>query len=137
MTYYSELPQDIFNCPLRRDLIYRLYDYRINLDKFTTKKTRNRAETHGSGRKMRKQKGMGAARMGDKRAPHLSKGGKAHGAKPKVYSYPLNAKIKLNALKSLFSAKLAEGKIKIVDTEAIEDGKTRIVASAFDSHLQD
>ena len=72
--------------------------------------------TVGSGKKMRKQKGMGAARMGDKRAPHLWKGGKAHGAKPKVYSYPLNAKIKINALKALFSAKMAEGKIKIVDS---------------------
>jgi len=63
--------------------------------------------THGSGRKMRKQKGMGAARMGDKRAPHLFKGGKVHGSKPTVYSYPLNAKIKINALKALLTAKLA------------------------------
>lgn len=110
------MPQDIFNVPLRRDLIYRLYDYRIKLDKFTTKVTRNRAMTFGSGAKMRKQKGMGAARMGDKRAPHLFKGGKVHGAKAKVYSYPLNAKIKINALKALLSAKMAEGKIKIVDT---------------------
>ena len=95
--------------------MYRLYDYRIKLDKFTTKQTRNRAMTHGSGRKMRKQKGSGQARMGDKRAPHLYKGGKVHGAKPKVYSYTLNAKIKINALKALLTAKLAEGKIKIVD----------------------
>ena len=56
---------------------------------------------------MRPQKGQGVARMGDKRAPHLFKGGKAHGAKPRVFSYPLNAKIKLNALKALLSAKLA------------------------------
>jgi large subunit ribosomal protein L4 len=80
---------------------------------------------------MRPQKGQGAARMGDKRAPHLWKGGKAHGAKPKVYSYPLNAKIKINALKALLSAKMAEGKIKIVDSEAIADGKTKIVNSIF------
>ena len=72
--------------------------------------------THGSGKKVRPQKGMGTARMGDRRAPHLYKGGKTHGAKPKVYSYPLNAKIKINALKALLSVKLAEGKIKIVDS---------------------
>lgn len=87
-------------------MVYRLYNYRINLDKFRTKTTRNRATTYGSGRKMRKQKGTGTARMGDKRAPHLRKGGKAHGAKPKVYSFPLNAKIKLNALKALLTGKL-------------------------------
>ena len=71
--------------------------------------------TAGSGKKMRKQKGLGAARMGDKRAPHLKKGGKAHGAKARVFSYPLNAKIKLKALYALLTAKLTEGKIKIVD----------------------
>lgn len=131
MSTYLELPQDIFNQPLRRDLIYRLYDFRIKLNKFTTKMTRNRAMTHGSGKKMRPQKGQGRARMGDKRAPHLFKGGKAHGAKPRVYSYPLNAKIKLNALKALLSAKLAEGKIKIIDSEVIPEGKTKYVASAF------
>jgi len=89
--------------------------------------TRNRAMTHGSGRKMRPQKGQGKARMGDKRAPHLRKGGKAHGAKPKVYSYPLNAKIKLNALKALLTGKLVEGKIKIVDSEVLTDAKTKIL----------
>jgi large subunit ribosomal protein L4 len=118
LNFNKELPQDIFNYPLRRDLIYRLYNFRINLDKFNTKVTRNRAMTHGSRIKMRPQKGQGRARMGDKRAPHLYKGGKAHGSKAKVYSYPLNAKIKINALKALLSAKLAEGKIKIVDNEA-------------------
>ena len=53
--------------------------------------------------------------MGDKRAPHLKKGGKAHGAKAMIYSFTLNSKIKLKALCSLLSAKLVEGKIKIVD----------------------
>lgn len=76
--------------------------------------TKNRAMTAGSGKKMRAQKKTGQARMGDKRAPHLWKGGKAHGAKPKVFSYHLNAKIKLAGLKALLSAKLVEGKIKIV-----------------------
>jgi len=75
--------------------------------------------------------------MGDKRAPHLFKGGKAHGAKPRVYSYPLNAKIKINALKALLSSKLAEGKIKIVDSEAIPEGKTKLVASIFEEHIRD
>lgn len=101
-----DLPQEIFNQPLRRDLIYRLYHYRSHLNKFRTKRTRNRAMTAGSGHKMRPQKKTGQARMGDKRAPHLRKGGKAHGSKPRVYSFPLNAKIKLKALCSLLSAKL-------------------------------
>ncbi len=110
------MPEDIFNQPLRRDLMHRLYKFRINLDKFNSKATRNRATTSGSGRKMRKQKKGGVARMGSKRAPHLRKGGKVHGAKIKVYSFPLNAKIKLAGLKALLTAKLVEGKIKIIDS---------------------
>jgi large subunit ribosomal protein L4 len=137
LNFNQELPQDIFNFPLRRDLIYRLYNFRINLDKFNSKVTRNRAMTHGSRKKMRPQKGQGTARMGDKRAPHLFKGGKAHGAKAKVYSYPLNAKIKINALKALLSAKLAEGRIKIIDSEAIAEGKTKHIGKAFDAHIRD
>ncbi len=96
--------------------MHRLYDFRINLNKFTTKVTRNRAMTAGSGKKMRAQKKTGQARQGDKRAPHLKKGGKAHGSKAKIYSYHLNIKIKLAALKALLSAKLVEGKIKIVNS---------------------
>ena len=86
--------------------MHRLYDYRINLNKFRTKRTRDRVMTAGSNKKMREQKGTGRARMSEKRAPHLSKGGKAHGAKPKVYSYTLNSKIKINALKALLTSKL-------------------------------
>ena len=96
--------------------MHRLYDFRINLNKFTTKVTRTRATTAGSGKKMRAQKKTGQARQGDKRAPHLWKGGKSHGSKAKVFSYSLNAKIKLTALKALLSAKLVEGKIKVVSS---------------------
>lgn len=85
------------------------------MDKFTTVKTRNRAETSGSGAKMRPQKKTGKARQGEKRAPHLHKGGKAFGKIPRVYSFHLNSKIKLKALECLLTSKLVEGKIKIVD----------------------
>lgn len=111
--------------------------YRSNLNKFRTKMTKTRGMTAGSGRKMRAQKKGGVARMGDKRAPHLRKGGKAHGAKPMVYSFPLNAKIKLKALYSLLSAKLAEGKIKIVDTETLEVPKTKVLANILSEHIDD
>lgn len=96
-------------------MIYKLYNFRRNLGKIRTKATRNRATTSGSGKKMRRQKGGGVARMGDKRAPHLRKGGKAHGQKPRVYQVVLPLKIKIQALKALLSSKMVEGKIRIVD----------------------
>ena len=47
------------------------------------------------------------------------KGGKAHGAKPMDYSYPLNEKVRLTALKTVLSARLYEEKIILIDNEPI------------------
>ena len=74
---------------------------------------------------MRPQKKAGKARQGDKRSPHLWKGGKAHGPIPMDYTYPLNEKIRLLALKTLLSARLYEEKIILVDTENLDFGKTK------------
>lgn len=79
----------------------------------------------GSNAKMRPQKKSGRARQGDKRAPHLWKGGKAHGAKPVDYTFPLNEKVRLLGLKTLLSARLYEEKIVLIDSETIEFGKTK------------
>ena len=95
-------------------------------------KSRTQSETAGSGSKPRPQKGQGKARLGNIRAPGRNKGVKAHGAKPKIYSYHLNDKIKLKALKSLLSAKLLEGKIRIVDSEDLVEAKTKNLQKAID-----
>lgn len=58
-------------------------------------------------------------------------GGKAHGAKPRDYTYNLNKKVRLQALKIMLSAKLAEGKIRIIDNEAVEAPKTKLVVNAL------
>ena len=73
---------------------------------------------------MRPQKKSGRARQGDKRAPHLWKGGKAHGSKPVDYSFPIPEKIRIHALKSLLSARLFEEKIILIDNEKIDFAKT-------------
>lgn len=130
-----ELNQQIFNQPLRRDLIYRLYFWRVNLNKFRTHLTRNITRTSGSGAKPRPQKGQGVARLGKKRAPGKAKGGKAHGAKPKIYSFHLNDKIKLAALRSLLSSKLFEGKLRIIDSDDIEEPKTALLNKYLESNI--
>jgi len=124
-----ELDHSIFNVPLRRDIVHQVYQWRINYKKIRTDITRTKGTTAGSGAKPFRQKGTGRARQGNKRAPGRKKGGKAHGAKPRDYTYTLPKKVRLQALKIMLSAKLAEGKIRIVDNENIEAPKTRIVAN--------
>ena len=60
----------------------------------STKWVRSKGDVSGSNKKPFAQKKSGRAPQGDKRAPHLYHGGRAHGAKPREFYFPLNKKIK-------------------------------------------
>ena len=62
-----------------------------------------------SRRKPHKQKGSGRARQGFKGSAIHMKGGKPHGSVPKDFRYHLPEKVKIQGLKAVLSAKLAEG----------------------------
>lgn len=123
--------------PLRRDIVHLVHMYFQNLHKQTYKRALTRGDVSGSNAKMRPQKKSGRARQGDKRAPHLWKGGKAHGAKPVDYTYPVNEKVRLLALKTLLSARLYEDKLILIDSEAIEYGKTKFLNEIVAPFKQD
>ena len=89
------LDHDIYNNYLRRDIIHNVYRYFLFEHKKTYRTCMTRGDVAGSGIKMRPQKKSGRARQGDKRAPHLWKGGKAHGPVPKDYYFPVNEKVRL------------------------------------------
>lgn len=93
-----------------------------------TQSTLTRSEVSGGGRKPWKQKGTGRARQGSARAPQWTHGGIALGPKPRDYSYELPKKVKRLALKSAFSAKVADNNLIVVDNIAVEGYKTKAVA---------
>ena len=93
-----------------------------------TQSTHTRSEVSGGGRKPWKQKGTGRARQGSTRAPQWTHGGIALGPKPRDYSYELPKKVKRLALKSAFSAKVADNNLIVVDNIAVEGYKTKAVA---------
>lgn len=88
----------------------------------------------GSGKKPFRQKGTGQARQGNKRAPGRKGGAKAHGAKIRSLRTQLPKKVRLVALKSMLSAKLAEGKLIVVKSDKIPEIKTKHVAKALDHY---
>lgn len=90
-----------------------------------TQSTLTRAEVRGGGRKPWRQKGTGHARQGSTRAPQWTHGGIVFAPKPRDYSYSVNKKIKRLALKSVLSAKAAEGKLIVVDSIAMDAPKTK------------
>ena len=89
-----------------------------------TQSALTRAEVSGGGKKPWRQKGTGHARQGSTRAPQWTHGGIVFAPKPRDYSYVLNKKIKRLALKSVLSAKAAEGKLVVIDSIKMDAIKT-------------
>ena len=89
-----------------------------------TQSARTRAEVSGGGKKPWRQKGTGHARQGSTRAPQWTHGGVVFAPKPRDYSYVLNKKVKRLALKSVLSARAAEGKLIVIDSIKMDAIKT-------------
>ncbi|WP_298024432.1 50S ribosomal protein L4 [uncultured Dysosmobacter sp.] len=89
-----------------------------------TQSALTRAEVSGGGRKPWRQKDTGHARQGSTRSPQWTHGGIVFAPKPRDYSYVLNKKVKRLALKSVLSAKVAEGKLVVIDSIKMDAIKT-------------
>lgn len=98
-----------------------------------TQSALTRAEVSGGGIKPWRQKGTGRARQGSTRAPQWTHGGIVFAPKPRSYRYNLNKKVKRLALKSVLSAKAAEGNVLVVDGLDVSEIKTKTMAGFLSS----
>jgi large subunit ribosomal protein L4 len=96
-----------------------------------THKTKSRTEVAGSGKKLWKQKGTGRARIGSVRSPLWRHGYTVHGPVPRSYDYPFPRKKLLGALRAALASKLADGKLTVVDSLEIKEGKTKLYFEAL------
>jgi len=96
-----------------------------------THATKNRKLVAGSGKKLWKQKGTGRARIGSVRSPLWRHGGTVHGPQPRSYEYAFPRKKLLGALRSALAAKLADGKLTVVDSLEIAEAKTKLYRNAL------
>jgi large subunit ribosomal protein L4 len=97
-----------------------------------THATKNRKLVAGSGKKLWKQKGTGRARIGSVRSPLWRHGGTVHGPQPRSYEYAFPRKKLLGALRSALAAKLADGKLTVVDSLELKEAKTKLYRAALD-----
>lgn len=121
-----ELPEKIFGLPMNGDLVSQvLYIQRSNR-RAGTAHTKDRGEVEGSNQKPWKQKGTGRARHGSKRSPIWRHGGVTHGPRnEKSYKKELPKTIRNQALFTLLSAKLRDGKILFIEDLKISNPKTK------------
>lgn len=87
--------------------------------------TKTRGEIRGTGKKMYRQKGTGNARHRTSKVPLYVGGGVAHGPRPRDYSKQVPKKIRKLAFRRVLGDCIADGKIKVVDSFEISDGKTK------------
>lgn len=96
-----------------------------------TQSTLTRSEVSGGGKKPWRQKGTGRARQGSTRSPQWYHGGIAHGPKPRSYRFTINKKVKRLALKSAFSAKVADNEMIVIDEIKLDAIKTKDMVKAL------
>lgn len=90
-----------------------------------THKSKQRAEISGSSKKLRRQKGTGAARVGNIKSPLFKGGGRVFGPQPRDYSIKLNKKVRALARKSALAYKVRDSKIIVVEDFNLETPKTK------------
>jgi large subunit ribosomal protein L4 len=76
-----------------------------------TVNTLSRRFVNGSGKKFQRQKHVGRARHGDRKAPQFRGGGVAHGPHPRDFSYSLPRKALRRALQVALAGKLKDGEV--------------------------
>src|SRR6201989_3305916 len=96
-----------------------------------TAATKNRKLVSGSGKKLWKQKGTGRARIGSVRSPLWRHGGTVHGPQPRSYDYAFPRKKLLGALRAALAAKLADGKLTVVESLDLDGAKTKAYRAAL------
>lgn len=125
-----ELNDDVFGIEPRADILHRIVTWQLENRRGTARATRERADVARSGIKFGRQKGGGRARHGDRRAPVFIGGGKAHGARKRDFGQSLNKKLRALGLKMALSAKAKDGLV-IVDSLQLTDAKTKALAATF------
>ncbi|MCI6931640.1 MAG: 50S ribosomal protein L4 [Tenericutes bacterium] len=120
-----KLNDAIYNIESNEVVVKKALDLQLASLRQGTHKTKTRAEVSGGGRKPYKQKGTGNARQGSTRAPHYRHGGVAFGVTPRDYTFKMNKKERVLALRSVLSMKAKENNIKVIDSLTIESLKTK------------
>ena len=119
------LTDSIWNIEINEDCLKKMIRLQLDATRQGTRKTKNRSEVSGGGRKPWRQKGTGRARQGSTRATQWVGGGIPFGVSPRDYTFKINKKERVIALKSALSSKVQEKALVVVDSFNMESTKTK------------
>lgn len=121
-----DLPDRIFNARWNPDLVHQALVAQLANRREPWAHAKGRAEVRGGGRKPWRQKGTGRARHGSIRSPLWKGGGVTFGpTKEKKFTKKINKKMKQLAIFSIFSKKMKDNELKVIDKFDVTSNKTK------------
>ncbi|MCL2439594.1 MAG: 50S ribosomal protein L4 [Alphaproteobacteria bacterium] len=128
-----ELSDAIFGVAPRGDIIARVIKWQLAKRRAGTHSTKVISEISGTTKKPFAQKGTGRARQGSLRSPQMRGGAALFGPRPQDFTHDLNKKIRALGLKMALSAKLADKKLVVIDSEKLATPKTKEMKTKLDA----
>ena len=128
-----ELNDAVFGVKVNMHLMHMAVVSQLANKRQGTQSAKTRAEVRGGGRKPWKQKGTGHARQGSTRAPQWTGGGVVFAPKPRDYSFKMNKKEKVFAVKSALTSRVADNKIYVLDSLTMDEIKTKKMAGVLNN----
>ena len=119
------ISDSIWNIEVNNDALKKMIRLQLAATRQGTAKTKTRSEVSGGGRKPWKQKGTGRARQGSIRATQWRGGGIAGGVTPRDYTFKINKKERVLALKSALADKLINTSFVVFDSLELPSLKTK------------
>ncbi len=122
-----DLPETVFGVKAPVSLVHEVVKAYLANRRRGTHSTKTRGEVSGGGLKPWKQKHTGRARAGSTRSPLWRHGGIIFGPKPHGYYQAVSTAKRRTALKAVLSDFAREGRLKVVESFAVAEPKTKRV----------
>lgn len=119
------LKDSVWNIEVNNDALKKMIRLQLDATRQGTRKTKNRSEVSGGGRKPWKQKGTGRARQGSTRATQWRGGGIPFGVDNRDFTFKINKKERVLALKSALTLKNKEKGLVVLDNFNVTSNKTK------------
>ena len=127
------LKDNVWNIEVNDDALKKMIRLQLDSMRQGTRKTKTRSEVSGGGRKPWKQKGTGRARQGSIRATQWRGGGIAFGVNPRDYSFKINRKERVLALKTALTYKNINKELVVLDNINLDTLKTKEIINILET----
>src|SRR5690348_10215506 len=127
------LPEPLFDGTVNKDVMHQAVVTFLANQRQGTHDTKTRSEVSGGNQKPWRQKGTGRARQGSTRAPHWRHGGVVFGPHPRSYGKSFPKAMRVRAMRSALSAKVADGEVVGLDALQLDGISTKQFVSVLEA----